>query len=645
LLAGCRNLLLRNRLVQQRSARMLFVGTCVVGTFVLTVCLGSDAFTREQDVSTREQDMSSVACRLPVPGSAVREPQDLRSHDGVLQVDLAITDQKQPDGSTRYCYLTPDGALSPSLRLKPGDLLILRFKNNLIDFSSTAPGANAARSVELKPLDLKSLELNPNDPNSWPICTSKKLSDPCAGGAMTAISSNLHFHGMTVPPVCHQDDVLKTSIQPDDPPFEYRFRVPADAAPGLYWYHPHIHGYSKAQVLGGAYGALIVEGLERANPAVAGLPERVLMIGDQELLNPDAPPSKSEPTISKSLIDRDGDTSNSGTGFGKPAKDLSINHVPVPYPDYTPASITMKPGARELWRVVNASAITYLNLAVLFRQAPQRLGIAAVDGVPINFNGSPSAPIIWVNHLGVPPGGRVEFIVEGPPLGEPALLVTRTVDTGPDGENDPNRALASIITAADAPETLARLPSNPQPLPPAALPWLGSIAPARVRKLYFSEQPRDPNDPNSPTAFFITVDGQAPKPFDMNSDVPDIVVKQGDVEDWIIENRTAELHDFHIHQLHFELVDWSGLAVHEPFLRDTVNVPYFNGRMLQYPSVRLRMDFRDPNIVGTFVYHCHILEHEDGGMMGRIRVEPANTVVVRTELSNQDLKGGRHDAR
>ena len=66
-----------------------------------------------------------------------------------------------------------------------------------------------------------------------------------------------------------------------------------------------------------------------------------------------------------------------------------------------------------------------------------------------------------------------------------------------------------------------------------------------------------------------------------------------------------ELHDFHIHQLHFQLRDWSGFAVNEPFLRDTVNVPYYNGHMLNYPSVRLRMDFRDPNIVGTFVYHCH----------------------------------------
>jgi len=48
-----------------------------------------------------------------------------------------------------------------------------------------------------------------------------------------------------------------------------------------------------------------------------------------------------------------------------------------------------------------------------------------------------------------------------------------------------------------------------------------------------------------------------------------------------------------------------------------------DGKSPAYPSVTLRMDFRDPNSVGTFVYHCHLLEHEDGGMMGAIRVEPA----------------------
>jgi FtsP/CotA-like multicopper oxidase with cupredoxin domain len=596
----------------------------LAGVSLLAVWLGPSGLAQQPD---RPRDR----CQRPEPGSVVSEPQDLRSHDGVLQVDLTIYNQKEPDGSARYCFLTPDGAQSPTLRLKPGDLLILRFRNRLIDLGGSKVSAADHTHGQVTPIP-------------GPLCLSKKISDPCTSGAMTPTSANVHFHGLTVAPVCHQDDVLKTSIQPDDAPFEYRVRIPANEPPGLYWYHPHIHGYSKAEVLGGASGALIVEGIGQANPAAAGLPERVLVIRDQDLLNPNAPPSKFEPVVPKTLIDNDGDAVNNGTGFGKPAKDLSINFVPVPYPDYPPASITMKPGERQLWRVVNASAITYLNLAVLFGRAPQLLGIVAIDGVPINFNGSPAPPVEWVNHIGLPPGARVEFIVEGPPPGVPALLVTRTVDTGPGGENDPNRALATIVATDSASEPHATLSSNAKLLLQPARPWIGEVAPVRVRKLYFSEKLQDPNDPNSPTTFYLTVDGQTPKPFDPNSDVPDIVVKQGDVEDWIIENRSNELHDFHIHQLHFQLVAWSGIPVNEPFVRDTVNVPYYNGRMLEYPSVRLRMDFRDPTIVGTFVYHCHLLEHEDGGMMGRIRVEPADTATSTessssTESSNTHNKG------
>jgi FtsP/CotA-like multicopper oxidase with cupredoxin domain len=157
--------------------------------------------------------------------------------------------------------------------------------------------------------------------------------------------------------------------------------------------------------------------------------------------------------------------------------------------------------------------------------------------------------------------------------------------------------------------------------------------------LYFSEKLEDPQNPLSATTFYLTVEGQTPAAFDPNSAEPNIVVKQGDVEDWIIENRSNELHDFHIHQLHFMLVDWSGVPVNEPFLRDTVNVPFYVNKMLQYPSVRLRMDFRDPNTIGTFVYHCHLLEHEDGGMMGLIRVEPADTKKAPVSSASQPSSG------
>jgi FtsP/CotA-like multicopper oxidase with cupredoxin domain len=554
-------------------------------------------------------------CTRPSAGSLVPEPEDLRSKNGVLKVDLTERNISESSGSTRYCFLDDAGNQSPTLRLSPGDLLILTLRNDLNDPRHAAVPTNHSH-----------MESPPN-------------SDPCQSGAMTSTSTNLHFHGLTVPPLCHQDDVLKTSIQPSDAPFEYRFRIPTNEPPGLYWYHPHIHGFSKAQVLGGASGALIIEGIERANRQLAGLPERVLVIRDQDLLNPNAPPSKSEPVVPRTLLDRDGDAGNNGTGFGKPAKDLSINYVPVPYPDYPPAEIQMKPDERQLWRVLNASAITYLNLAVLYKHAPQMLGIVALDGVPLNANGDPGDGITWANHIGVPPGGRVEFIVKGPPLGVPGLLVTRTVDTGVGGENDPNRALATITATSDASEPRSTLAASPEPLPPSTLSWLGSVIPIRTRKLYFSEKFLDPNDPNSPTTFFITVDGKTPKAFDPTSDVPDIVVKQGDVEDWIIENRSTELHAFHIHQIHFMMLEWSGVPVNEPFLRDTINVPYFNDRDLQYPSVKLRMDFRDPNAVGTFVYHCHLLEHEDAGMMGLIRVEPADPAKsTGNPLSRQTAK-------
>jgi FtsP/CotA-like multicopper oxidase with cupredoxin domain len=523
----------------------------------------------------------------PAIGSIVGEPKDLRSAHGVLRVDLDYRTSVDATGETHFCYVAADGSEAPTLRLQPGDLLILRLKNQ-------EPRGAAAPHIH----------------SAKPGCTT---------GAMSPASTNLHFHGLTIPPVCHQDDVLNTLIQPGDHPFEYRVRIPANEPPGLYWYHPHVHGMSKAQVLGGASGALIVEGIERADPQLAGLPERVFIIRDRELVNPDAAPLQTDAVPPPPVVrDSEGDILNTGTGGGKPAKDLSLNFVPVPFPEYTAGVIQMRPGERQLWRILNASAITYLDLQVLIDDQLQALGVVCLDGVPVNTD----RRMVWQSHALVPPAGRVEIVVKGPPAGRKASFVTRTVDTGPAGENDPTRPLATLVSSTDAPLPRSHLEASPQPLPPSQVPWLGTVQPVRTRKLYFTEQPRDPKDPNSLIDFFITVEGQTPKLFDPASTTPDIVAHQGDVEDWIIENRTQELHAFHIHQLHFMLLDWNGIPLDEPFLRDTINVAYWDGKSPDYPSVRLRMDFRSPNVVGTFVYHCHLLEHEDGGMMGVIRVDP-----------------------
>src|ERR1700734_1778723 len=238
-------------------------------------------------------------CTRPAPGSAVPEPRDLRSRNGVLRVELSVHDYKEPDGSMHFCYLLADGTQAPTLRLNPGDLLLLHLKNNLVDRETDAA------------IDM---------PSHDPMMAS--MAATCGNGSMTALSTNLHFHGLTVPPVCHQDDVLKTSISPGAPPFLYRFRIPDDEPPGLYWYHPHIHGFSNAQVLGGASGALIIEGIERANQSLAGLPERVLIVRDQSQINPDAAPLNTTVNVPV-LRDSEGDTLNTGNVFGKPAKDLS----------------------------------------------------------------------------------------------------------------------------------------------------------------------------------------------------------------------------------------------------------------------------------------------------------------------------------
>jgi FtsP/CotA-like multicopper oxidase with cupredoxin domain len=406
---------------------------------------------------------------------------------------------------------------------------------------------------------------------------------------------------MSVPPTCHQDDVLRTLVQPKDPAFEYRVKIPRDHPPGLYWYHPHPHGFSDGQVLGGASGAIVVGGIEQAVPEVAGLPERVLVLRDQ-------------PQGQK--------TEESGER-GEDPKDVTINFVPILYYRMVPAVLRVRPAEREFWRVLNASADTYFDLQVLYRRGqydyvPETLKLVAMDGVPIRpASSSPGFSPLRKSVL-IPPGGRGEFIVTTPPAGMPGRFVTRYYDTGPDGLVHPERILANIVSREDSPA--APLLPGVRRRAPVANPPSNIPSPLRQRKLYFSEERDDLKDPKKPARYFLTVEGQTPKLFDMNFKLPDILVTLGAVEDWTVENRAREAHAFHIHQLHFQVLRRDGKAVDEPVWRDTIDLPFWDGKG-PYPNVRLRMDFRDPGIAGTFVFHCHLMEHEDGGMMGSIQVQ------------------------
>ena len=545
----------------------------------LSVCAFLGFAPATQATAVGVDDSVTGQCARPTPGTSISQPADLRSRNGELHVSLTISSASDEEGHTRYCYLDPQGHQAPTLRLRPGDTLYLKLTNR-VSATTASPPAAPSRS-------------------------------PCAGGTMSAAATNLHFHGLSLPPVCHQDETLRTLVQPGDPPFEYRLRVAPQQPPGLYWYHPHVHGFSEQHLLGGASGAIVVEGIERIVPELRDLPERVLVVRDEWM--PNAP--------------------TSAAAYPQPpTKQLSINYVPIQYPHYLPARIEMRPGARELWRVLNASADTYLYLYVEFAGKRQLLGLVARDGVPLAL-GSAAAPerVRETTFVFLPPGARAEFIVKAPISTASGTLVTGYVNRGVDDapvvrpgavaaqppDQDPTRPLAAITVSS----TAVSPPPPPFRVGAVTTPRRASLAGVRAvrsRTLYFSEAQAS----GGGTAFFITEEGNRPAAFDPSREHADITVGQGTVEDWRIENRSREVHTFHVHQLHFLVVARSLQPVTEPDLLDTVNVPAWRG-LGAYPSVTLRMDFRDPRIVGLFPFHCHIAQHLDGGMMGTVRVVPA----------------------
>jgi FtsP/CotA-like multicopper oxidase with cupredoxin domain len=93
----------------------------------------------------------------------------------------------------------------------------------------------------------------------------------------------------------------------------------------------------------------------------------------------------------------------------------------------------------------------------------------------------------------------------------------------------------------------------------------------------------------------------------------DTRVRLGAVEEWTIRNESDELHDFHIHQTRFQLVEVNGTPQPLDGYYDTVNVPVRG-------EIKIIIPFTDPVMVGKFVYHCHLLSHEDKGMMATIEV-------------------------
>jgi FtsP/CotA-like multicopper oxidase with cupredoxin domain len=502
----------------------------------------------------------------PTSGTLAENPPSLASSNGVLSVDLTLRNAPDQYGFMHYCYDYRDGGHmieAPTLRLNPGDQLVLNLTNSIN--SSTA----------LAPDTMPEMEAEPGNAGSG----------DCPGGVIRSSDTNLHFHGLNVPPVCHQDDVINTIIASGAPPFQFKIRIPPNEPPGLYWYHPHPHGFTTTQVEGGAAGALIVEGIEKVRPEVAGLQERVLILRQQFYNQNSWLPGPFQFTLNFQSI------------------------VPEVFP--LPL-IQMTPGKKEFWRFLNASTQGFVRLQVNFGTEAQTLELISLDGVPL-------AKPEYVKAIQVPPAGRAEFIVPGPQPGAVGQLVTAGVWTGKTGNKNAFSQLANIVTHEASSQPAAWIPPvSAPPAVPQRFAGLETAVPTARRNLYFSEI----QSPTGTIKFFITVEGQKPKTFNPG-EPPAIVTHVGAVEDWTIENRAEEMHAFHIHQIHFLVMAVNGKPLPEPALQDTISVDPWSGQG-PYPSVTLRMDFRDPEIAGTFVYHCHILDHEDAGMMAKILVKPAD---------------------
>jgi FtsP/CotA-like multicopper oxidase with cupredoxin domain len=440
------------------------------------------------------------------------------------------------------------------------------------------------------------------------------------GNQMTFSSLNIHYHGTNTSPTCHSDEVIKTLINSGQT-FQYNVAFPSNEPPGLYWYHPHVHGVAEKAVLGGASGAIVVEGIENVQPAVSDLRQRILVIRDQ-------------PTVQFQLQMLG--ESPGGTPNGIPFQDLTVNNVSTntttdttqnpPVTTYTPAVLQMEGDEKQFWRVTNSTADSILDLQEQFDGVPQVIQLVAIDGVSVNSqDGNLPGGLISVKHFRLPPASRVEFIANAPPANvNLAQLVTLNILTGQNGDDDPNRPLFNIQVVSSENEgasaeddrvgQFSALNFNQRRFAGLA------TAPIAARRVVFFDEIQ-------PTQFFMAVQGQPEVVFNPNA-APAITATQGTVEEWTVENHTLENHEFHFHQIHFFLESQNNFAINHDqqapgiigqYL-DMVEVPNWDGITGHpFPSVTIRLDFRGHD-VGDFVFHCHILNHEDLGMMNIIRV-------------------------
>ena len=383
-----------------------------------------------------------------------------------------------------------------------------------------------------------------------------------------AQTTNLHVHGLHVSPEGNGDNVF-VSVKPGTS-FDYQYRLPKDHPPGVYWYHPHHHGTVADQIFAGLFGAIIIEEPEPIKTSA----ERVLVISDTTL-----DPLGSIPAVPamERMIGREGEL-------------ILINGQINP-------QLRGRPGERERWRIVNACVARHLRL----RLDGQQLQLLGIDSGRFR---KPEE----VEELLLAPGNRADLLVTAA-AGESVLRALYQNRGSMPGMMGPRSGPRS---PEDQPEgiALATFRASGEPAAPLTavasyqgLADLRSSAVAARRQVVLAA---GMGMGGGPGMMRFTINGG-----EFDEARTDTTVAAGTVEEWTLTNASPMDHPFHLHIWPMQIVEENGQSVETVRWQDVVNVPA-NSR------VRVRVAFKD--FRGRSVYHCHILDHEDLGMMGVIEV-------------------------
>ena len=361
---------------------------------------------------------------------------------------------------------------------------------------------------------------------------------------------NLHFHGLRVTPLGHGDN-MHIQVRPGTF-FDYDFLVPSNHPPGLFWYHDHAHRAAEPHVMAGLSGALLIEGFATQINGLGDVPQKLLVLKDWQRNDCTAPDLKR--TLHCRVI--------------------SINGMADWHDD-------LAPEGTQLWRVSNQGANLVLHLA-----APGlHLRVVGRDGMPANDGQD-------TDHFDIMPASRVDVLVRADREGQFPLLALGVPTTGSAGFFT-RRPLGTIDVAGPPHPAAARTLSFPHQQDMRAWPIDAH------RMIIFSEN-------LSINEFYVN--GRKFDPLRT-----DVRAPLGNVEEWTVRNVTDDFHEFHIHQLSFQVTEINGAR--QPFSGyvDDVKVP-------EHGEVKVIIPFTDPNIVGHLMFHCHVLNHEDRGMMTMLEV-------------------------